>query len=168
VLSWLEKLETATEEPRRPDFEVSYPRYKSGEQEMAWLDQKLIFRSTQHGKIRSAIIDFISQILDVLQTEDVMIGHIKFLVGTPPRFSKISFTTADFFEKPVTIDWAELVPKIEVSSFPVLINARLSMKAEKFHSQVNWVINSISKDGSIIVECEEGSAYNPIMSMQRP
>jgi Ni2+-binding GTPase involved in maturation of urease and hydrogenase len=168
MLPWLDRLEKTDGEPNRPDFKVSYYRYMSGEQEMAWLDQKLFFRSTLPENIRPAIIKFIRHIHDGLQSEDVMIGHIKFLIGVPPLFVKISFTTADFMENSVNQNWIELIPNVEMTPFPVLINARLSMEAEEFHGQVNWVIESISNDGDIIVDCEEGSAYNPVMSMQRP
>jgi len=168
VLPWLETLEKETVEPSRPEFRVDYPRYKAGEQEMAWLDQKITLQSPAPGKIKPALITLMDQVLRGLQTENVPVAHIKFLISTSLQSKKISFTTADFFAQPLNNHWVESIPDVQSGALQVVLNARLSINAQDFHNKVNRVIDHVSRQSGVEIHCEEGSAYNPEMSMNKP
>lgn len=168
VLPWLNTLKKEVGEPIRPEFQVDYPRYKAGEQEMAWLDKKLTLKSAMPEEIRPALIEMINQLLSALQSEGIFVAHIKFLIGTSPQHIKISFTTADFLEQPVHTTWIDSIPDVQSGALTVVLNARLSMNAQVFHEKVNLVVKNIAGYAGINVDCEDGSAYNPEMSMNRP
>jgi G3E family GTPase len=168
VLPWLRALEREGIEPTRPEFKVDYPRYKAGEQEMAWLDQKLTFRSASPERLKPALIDMITQLLSGLQAEGVFVAHIKFLISTPNQKTKLSFTTADLFNHPLDSTWIESIPDVESGALDVMLNARLSMDAHGFHDQVNRIVTQVAHGAELEADCEEGSAYHPDMSMDRP
>jgi G3E family GTPase len=168
VLPWLETLEKESVEPSRPEFRVDYPRYKAGEQEMAWLDQKITLRSPSPRKTRPALIKMIDHLLRGLQTENVPVAHIKFLISTSSQSRKISFTTADFFAQPLNNDWVESIPDVQSGALQVVLNARLSINAQDFYNRVNRVINHVVRQTGVEIQYEEGSAYNPDMSMNKP
>jgi len=168
VLPWLKTLEREMVEPSRLEFYVDYPLYKAGEQEMAWLDQKLTLSSPVPEKISPAIIEMISMLLRRLQTEDVHVAHIKFLISTSSQKIKISFTTADFFTQPIDDKWIESIPKLQSGALQVMLNARLSMNAKEFHKIINGIVDHVASQTGVVVGREDGSFFNPEMSMDKP
>jgi len=165
---WLDALETQRPLNDRPVFVVDYPTYKSGENEMAWLDQKFTIESQAPEKIKPALIEWITILLAALQGEGVFVGHVKLLLSYPDEGTKLSFTTADFLEKPFSSHWHSLVPEVIINSISVMLNARVAMKAKDFSEIVENAVHLAAIFPQIQIRAEEGSSYNPEMSMNRP
>jgi len=168
VLPWIEVLKAKDSEPKSPDFSVDYPRYKAGEQEMAWLDQKLTFRSPDPEQIKAALTAIVDRLLSELQEGNVFVAHIKLLITSETQQSKISFTTADFFAKPMDRAWVDAIPDVSSDKLEVMLNARLSVDAQLFYDEVRWIVNQVTQAMNVVVDFKDGSAYNPVMSMSRP
>jgi len=168
VLPWLNALEKEEPVKNRPGFVVDYPIYKSGEREMAWFDHKIFFDAETPGKIKPALIELIKLLLAALQKEGVFVGHIKLLISYPEKCTKLSFTTADFLEKPFASHWVALVPDVSINSLSVMLNARVAMNANDFSEIVKNAVNQVALSPQINIRSEEGSSYNPEMSMNRP
>lgn len=168
VLPWLDALHNEKSSTDRPGFIVDYPTYKSGEKEMAWLDTKFTIESQAPDKIRPALIELIKFLLDTLQIEGIFVGHLKFLFIYQEASSKLSFTTADFLEKPFTPGWYTLIPESGGNSISVILNARVSMKADEFSMIVSNAIHQAAQTWQVKIRGKEGSSYNPEMSMIRP
>lgn len=144
ILPWLNLLENQSTWIERPGFSVDYPTYKSGEKEMAWLDQKFNLESQFPEKIRRTIVEFIHLLLAALQTEGVLVGHVKLLLSYPDEDLKLSFTTADFFENPLASHWQSLIPEVRATSMNVILNARVAMNAGDFSAIVNRIIHQLA------------------------
>ncbi len=161
---WHDVLENQRTLKDRPEFVVYYPTYKSGENEMAWLDQKFTIKSHAPEKIKPALIKLITFILSVLQGEGVFVGNVKLLLSYPDEGTKLSFTTADFLEKPFVSHWHTLVPEVSINS----LNARVAKNAKDFSEIVKNVVHQAATFPQIKIQTEEGTSYNPEMSMNRP
>ncbi len=168
VKPWLNSLSCQEPVKAQPGFVVDYSMYKGGEKEMAWFDQKLVINSVSPKAIKPAVINLITLLLASLQKEEVFIGHIKLFLSTSEGGTKISFTTADFLELPGLLKWKHSVPEVSSTSISVMLNARVAMKAEEFEKIVKHAVYQIGIDPQIHVHYEEGSSYNPQMSMNRP
>jgi hypothetical protein len=168
LLPWLDALEDQLALLNRPGFVVDYPKYKRGESEMAWLDQKFTIESLTPATIKPALIELIRLLLNSLQKEDAFVGHLKLMISFPEKGTKLSFTTADFLEKPFPSDWIESVPEVSICSLSVTLNARVAIVAAKFSEIVKNAVNQAALSSRIYIRSEEGSSYNPEMSMNRP
>ncbi len=168
VQPWLNGLIHQQPVKAQPGFLVDYPMYKGGEKEMAWFDQKFVINSLTPEAFKPALIKLITLLLASLQKEEVFIGHIKLFLSSAEGGTKISFTTADFLEQPGSLKWQHSVPEVSSTSLNVMLNARVAMKAEDFVKIVKHAIHALEVDPQIHVHYEEGSSYNPEMSMNRP
>jgi hypothetical protein len=74
----------------------------------------------------------INLLLVALQRKEVFVGHLKLLISFPGEGTKLSFTTADFLEKPFTSHWIASVPDVSVNSLSVTLNARMAINANHF------------------------------------
>ena len=168
ILPWLQALEHHVAGKLRPGFDVDYRIYKAGEQEMAWLDQKLIFEAEEPEKIRPAMISLVDRLMADLQAQEVFVAHIKLLVSAPGEVVKLSLTTADFLQKPAKTAWAALLPETRHNSLSVMLNARVSTSAPYFAELVKAAVGHVALTSQTDIYCEEGSSYNPVMSLDRP
>jgi G3E family GTPase len=168
ILPWLKALDNEEAVKNRLGFVVDYSMYKSGEKEMAWLDQKFLIESQVPEKIKPALIELINLLLVAIQREGVFVGHIKLLLSYPEEGTKLSFTSADFLEKPFAPHWIESVPDVNINSLSVMLNARVSMNADDFSEIVKNTVNQVALSPQIHIRSEEGTSYNPEMSMNRP
>jgi len=135
---------------------------------MAWLDQKLTFRSPDPEQIKAALTAIVDRLLSELQEGNVFVAHIKLLCTSAIQQSKISFTTADFFAKPMDRTWVDSIPDVNSDKLEVMLNARLSVDAQLFYDEVRWIVNQVTQAMNVVVDFEDGSAYNPVMSLSRP
>jgi len=110
----------------------------------------------------------INLLLVALQRKEVFVGHLKLLISFPGEETKLSFTTADFLEKPFTSHWIASVPDVSVNSLSVTLNARMAINANHFSEIVKNAITQAALSQKIHILSEEGSSYNPEMSMNRP
>lgn len=168
IQPWLNALENQMTLKDHPRLVVDYPTYKSGENEMAWLDQKFTIESHTPERIKPALIELIRLLLDSLQKENVFVGHLKLLISFPEEGTKLSFTTADFLAKPFPSDWIELIPDVSVYSLSVILNVRVAIVADKFSEFVKNAVNQVALSTQIYIRSEKGFSYNPEMSMNRP
>jgi len=168
VQPWLDILENQRALKNRPGFVVDYPTYKSGEKEMAWLDQKFTIESRFPQEIKLAIIELIKLLLDSLQKERVFVGHIKLFISYPEKGTKLSFSTADFLEKSFSSHWHALIPEVNINSISMLLNARVAMNAKDFSEIVEKAVHQVAILSQIHIRTDKGSSYNPGMSMNQP
>jgi hypothetical protein len=110
----------------------------------------------------------ITLLIAALQRERVFVGHVKLLLSYPDEGTKLSFTTADFLEKPFTSHWHTFVPEVSSNSISVMLNARVAMNAKNFSEIVENAVHQAAIFPQIKIRTEEGSSYHPEMSMNRP
>ena len=168
IKPWLDTLQNQRTLKNQPDFVVNYPTYKSGEKEMAWLDQKFTIESHFPENIKPALIELISLLLNSLQSELVYVGHIKLFISYPEVGTKLSFSTADFLEQPFSLHWHTLVPEVSTNSISVMLNARVAINAKDFSEIVEKAVHQVANLSQIHIRTEEGSSYNPEMSVNQP
>ncbi len=102
--SWLAALESASPEAGRPALEIDYQRYGSGERELAWLDERLLFEdsgglSSDGSRCRDAILAFVERLALGFLDAGLAIGHLKLQVSSPGGFErKIGLGSGDFLE----------------------------------------------------------------------
>ncbi len=168
VLAWLEALAKEPALRERPGFSVDYPIYKGGENEMAWLDQIFIVESQEPARIKPAVMQLIYRMLSAVREGGFPVGHIKFLISSSGVSRKISFTTADFLEDHFAHHWGDMIPEASEGSLTLMLNARLSMQAEDFSKIVENAVRQVEQSAQICIRIQEGSSYNPEMSMHRP
>jgi len=168
VLPWLQELEKEDEADLLRDFSVDYPRYKTGEKEMAWVDYQFTIESNTPELIKPALVEIIHSLLANLQRGHVFVGHIKFFFSSPEAGTKLSFTTADFLPPKISSDWAQNLPDVKEETLAVMLNARVGMTANEFLAVVEKAVHHSDLSPFIRIRIERGSAYNPEMSMDRP
>lgn len=168
TLAWLDVLNRTKSVNSRPGFDVDYPVYKGGEKEMAWLDYEFFLEADSGDRIRQALIDGIRFLLEAVQDENIMVGHVKFFFSDRGKGTKLSFTTADFLSKPVSPIGPAQIPEIFENSLLVMLNARVAENAETFAKIVDNVIQKVNASAQVRIQIEPGDSYNPEMSMNRP
>ncbi len=168
IQTWMNHLEKEPDWISRPGFTVDYPKYKDGEKEMAWLDQMLTIKSKSPEQSVRTLQEIIRFIIAAIMEKKIFVGHIKFLIGSGENRQKISFTTADFFQNAIPPLQVETLRSAVKTNLLFVVNARISMEAGEFLRLVTQAVGFSTRLTGSSVEIEEGSSYNPEMSMSHP
>jgi Ni2+-binding GTPase involved in maturation of urease and hydrogenase len=151
--AWLDWLNVHKLTPDGAMLNLDYERYASAEAGLAWLDET--WRLPHAGRAEwMAVLGGIQQ---ELQSRNVAIGHLKFLVCSGGQTIKISRTT---IPQP---GWLDVLADIPSGPGELLINARVEMPADQLHMLVQGVLNAYS----IGAECEGSDAFHPGLPQPR-
>lgn len=168
VIIWLNALEKQAANIPQPDFAVDYTLYKKGENDLSWLDHKLLIESPTPEKIKPVLIEMISLLLNEIQRKGIAVGNIKIFLSYPEQGTKLSFTTTDILEKNTLPNWKELLPEIKVNAVTVMLNARVYVQADEFKTIFKKAVDKASSFPQVRIQSEKGTSYNPLMSMDHP
>jgi hypothetical protein len=80
----------------------------------------------------------------------------------------LSITTADFLRRTLLPDWEALILDVNTNSLSVMLNVRLVIEASDFHAMAKNAVILVAHTPGIKIQCEEGTLYNPEMSMNQP
>jgi len=168
VIAWLDTLERSQTAGQQPDFLVDYKRYKKGENDLCWLDQKFTLESPTPQPIKPALVELISTLLEGIRKEGIAIGHLKFFLTYPGPGVKLSFATADLSNEEVLSRWKEMLPEVDENSLTVVVNARAYGQAADFKALLDAAVKRAAQMPGVTMRSEEGATYNPNMSLNCP
>lgn len=123
VIQWLDVLEKADFSSTLPSLVIDYEKYGTGEAMMAWLDEVLVIESINSsaaGATSWLMERFYRSILD----EQLMIGHLKFLLKAGGQEHKISYTHFG-------TNSDRSFSRIQTNQVNLLVNARIQGAASR-------------------------------------
>ena len=156
VVGWVAALDAGLAAPPETSLEIDYERYGAGEAELAWLDERVIFRGVS-GQSRAVVQAFISRLLAALEQQDLTIGHLKFHIRGGDSEVKISLPTLR------AGDWASELPAMEGAEVDLLVNARVEAQATLLHTLVDEVADSTAQAFDATCEISDVAAFHPAL-----
>jgi hypothetical protein len=152
ISSWLKAIENYKVE-KRSSLKIDYDIYGDGESKLAWLDKSITVITT-HGNAVDVVSQIITSIFNVIQSNRLIIGHLKFLVETETSKEKISFTT--------TSTGADVKLKKQETNFvKLLINARVQTNPEVLEKLVNEIIAHAETAFACTIASYRWSVFRP-------
>ena len=136
VCGWVDGLQAGKNPLPDRSLEIDYDRYGRGEARMAWLDETLVF-NVNEGDPREVVIDWLQFLMDSLKSDQIGIGHLKFVLQSGDATSKISFTGVE------QTGWQESVPEVPENEVRILVNARVETTAEKLREYFDASLHQI-------------------------
>ena len=156
VAGWVRALDAGLAAPPETSLDIDYERYGAGEAELAWLDERVVFRGVG-GRSRDVIRAFISRLLAALEQQALTIGHLKFHIRGGGTEVKLSFPTLR------AGDWESELPSMKGSEVELLINARVEAQATLLHALVDEVADSTAQALDVICELSDVAAFHPAL-----
>jgi G3E family GTPase len=144
---WLKQLQLNSVTP--PSLQINYDVYAEGEAKLAWLDEEIELYSSD-SKAELAAIILCQRIYQKIQTEQLPIGHLKFMLN---HAFKISYTAAS---KPIlpTTHQNSAIAKL-------LINARVQTAPENLQQIVGRAIAEIELEMNCKVLVISEAVFQP-------
>ena len=125
VEKWLQLVENGQGVIPEVGVEIDYARYGHGEAQLAWLDEVVTLRGM---KVQEGCKRLIHEVVDSLHSQQVAIGHLKFLLRSGDQVIKVSIVTLDDAEFDLALQ--PLAPE----EIQVIVNARVEMPASDLHA----------------------------------
>jgi len=154
IQSWLHSLNTFRQKQRK-SLDLDYHIYGSGEAELAWLDAQIEIHTTQTDAA-SCAISLINKIYSEIISQQLSIGHLKFLLDDGVHQKKISFTSIGNR----SILENELI-EFHAKKLKLLINARVQSSP----SQLEKIVTDAVRQLEIQTDCgiieNEMTAFKP-------
>ncbi|MBS1948992.1 MAG: hypothetical protein JST47_14615 [Bacteroidetes bacterium] len=149
VREWLYYLNTFSPKTRKP-LELDYHIYGAGEAALAWLDADVNIYTKEQCAV-GHVIALVNKIYSKINSLNLSIGHLKFLIDDGAHQKKISFTSVNHF-----------MLKYELMEFNsekinVLINARVQAAP----GQLEQIVKDTIKELELQPECD-ASANNMV------
>jgi len=153
ILKWLSSLNDFQLQSRK-SLDLDYDIYGGGEAELGWLDAEIEIYTIEQDAMNSGI-ELINKIYSQINSQQLSIGHLKFLMDDGKHLKKISFTTIN-------------QPSFENSSIEsdskkikVLINARVQADPDQLKEIVIDAIRELElRTGCKILMCKM-AAFKP-------
>ncbi len=137
----------------RDSLTIDYEVYGDGESKLAWLDKNITV-STDHNDAVFVTQKLIGSIIDQIQSQRIIIGHLKFLIDTQHSKQKVSVTTST-----TSRDF-----KLQISPtnlVKVLINARVETEPSVLEKVVEDVLTNIQRVYHCKVDHGSWSVFKP-------
>jgi len=152
IQQWLVSLEKPAF--RRKDvLDIDYQVYGKGEADLAWLDEEIDIQTDDLSAWKHAI-EFIDSLISQINSYEIPIGHLKFLLQGEGVSHKISFTT--IFDE----DWKKWVPDFEINSVQLMVNSRIETTPDVAKEIVKKGVVAISGAGVFVSENHK-QAFQP-------
>ena len=152
IQQWLASLEKPAF--RRKDvLDIDYQVYGKGEADLAWLDEEIDIQTDDLSAWKHAI-EFIDSLISQINSYEIPIGHLKFLLLGEGVSHKISFTT--IFDE----DWKKWVPDFEINSVQLMVNSRIETTPDVAKEIVKKGVVAISGAGVFVSENHK-QAFQP-------
>lgn len=158
---WFRNLKDWKNVVLNPAFHVDYSRYKAGEQELAWFDQRTVVHPAQPMESRQWVINFISRILLSIRKNNIPVAHLKFFLQSDQTNLKLSFTSLDLIAKGHITDWQRVISSELSGMLTLIVNARVETKSYLFKDLVKRAMDEASQTVCVRVETAGGTAYHP-------
>jgi GTP cyclohydrolase III len=151
VAQWMEVLNNYKAADTLQSLEIDYDVYGAGEASLAWLDQELEIRSTEHNALQETV-GLINNIYKNIREHHYPIGHLKFILNGD---KKISFTSAT--DPELTID----VTDKKIYSCSLLINARIQTGPEILAQLISDTIKETEVKFGNKISSQSISSFRP-------
>ncbi len=159
IAQWLDLIRSGKAAPLGQSLDMDYSRYGQGEQQLAWLDERIRL-SSQRSPLRETAIHIITTVMDALNGQQLPIGHVKFLLsGGGNRAVKVSFTA---LEQP---DWQESIPELPGGSLDILINGRVECSPLLLEQLVHSAVRSSALHNQVEYEILASEVFHPAEPM---
>ena len=154
ILNWLNVMETWQTPSHRSSLRIDYAQYTRGELSLAWMDETIVFTSTD-GSSKSAAYALTQMLYKKILAAGYPIGHLKFLLDDGTRQEKISYTTVN-----------RQLPRLasledNADHCSVLINARVQCSPEEVDGIVRSVLNDLKEKFSGNIQVLQSSHFRP-------
>ena len=152
ILSWLKSLEQF-DDFDHDSLTIDYEMYGEGESKLAWLDKEVTINTDDNDAV-FVTQKIIGSIVDQIQSQHIIIGHLKFLIETPNAKQKVSFTTTTT-SRDLNL---QLPPTNRVS---LLINARIETEPAVLEKIVEGVLSNIQPIYRCKIDHGNWSVFKP-------
>jgi len=175
--SWLAELDAASAGPSglgRERLELDYARYGAGEGELGWLDERLLIEdsgglSSDGGRCRQAVLDFVLAFAGGLSSARLPVGHLKVHVSAGAVECKLSLTSADFLQQGAAGGLAASLRSLVEAQLPqfsarratVAVNARVQVAPEELAALASAAAASARSSAGLEILEEDRSAFRP-------
>ena len=152
ILLWLKSLEQF-DDFDHDSLTIDYEMYGEGESKLAWLDKEITINTDDNDAVL-VTQKIIGSIVDQIQAQHIIIGHLKFLIETPNAKQKVSFTT--------TTTGRDLNLQLSpTNSVSLLINARIETEPSVLEKIVEGVLSNIQHIYQCKIDHGNWSVFKP-------
>jgi len=152
ILSWLKSLEQF-DDFDHDSLTIDYEMYGEGESKLAWLDKDVTINTDQNDAVL-VTQKLIGSIVDQIQAQHIIIGHLKFLVETSNAKQKVSFTS--------TTTGRDLNLQLSPTNcVSLLINARIETEPSVLEKIVEGVLSNIQHLYQCNIDHGKWSVFKP-------
>jgi len=154
ISSWLFVMENFNVSSERSSLEIDYEIYARGELSLAWLDETILFTSTD-GTATTAAFALTQLIYKQVLLAGYPVGHLKFLVDDGKTKAKISYTTIN-----------RRLPSMELmddfsDSTSLLVNARIQASPEDLDSVIRTALEVLNTNFSGSIKILQSACFKP-------
>lgn len=100
ISNWLEQVMQFKRTTKLASLDIDYDLYADGEAQLAWLDKSIQITS-QKPNAADIAVEIARAIQQAVKNEQLVTGHLKFIVESNQWQEKISYTTMDNHKEPV-------------------------------------------------------------------
>jgi Ni2+-binding GTPase involved in maturation of urease and hydrogenase len=153
--AWIKKLESFNQRALRSSLQIDYDVYARGEAQLAWLDQRIVVR-TSDGSAPDVATKLISGIFNLICEKNYLIGHLKYMVDDGRNKYKISYTSIqDQYQD------LKMLQLSRTNTIDLLINARIQSTPKQLSDIVFNTIDNILERGTCSIEVKKSSSFQP-------
>ena len=154
IEAWYALITEKNVDPTIESIEIDYSKYRQGETELAWLDQKVTIKAKQ-GNVYDGIIDLIAGIQQEIARHNAAIGHLKFMISTSSENIKISIPTIE--QK----GWRDELKRNQDTEARVLINARIQIHPDLLKKLVTSAVDDLAHNPEYEVVSQKMQVFKP-------
>ena len=149
IMQWLDIINKPAENNKPPSLNIDYEIYGAGEAMLAWLDAELRIYSNNNSA-KEIAFKLTQAIYNNIQSENLSIGHLKFLIDDN---IKISYTSTSQEQATTKFENA--------SSALVLMNVRIQTTPELLGELINSTIQQTETENNCTVVKESFTSFKP-------
>ncbi len=153
ISNWLEQVMQFKRTTKLSSLDIDYDLYANGEAQLAWLDKSIQITS-QKPNASSIAVEMARAIQEAIKNEQLVTGHLKFIVESNQWQEKISYTTMDNHEEPV-FD----IPSSHYCR--MLINARVQTEPAQLKKLVDTATRKVATAYNCTIKTEQLASFKP-------
>jgi Ni2+-binding GTPase involved in maturation of urease and hydrogenase len=155
IKNWLKNIDEVGPIQSLSALDIDYQRYGAGEQQLAWLDEKVTLKTT-NGKGKVAALTFLNSLMNEIEIHNISVGHIKVILKSENTDLKLSFVA---MRSP---GWQDEVPELTGTHINILLNARVEGEPDALREMVRNAIIATHKLEFVQVEESSLSSFKPV------
>jgi Ni2+-binding GTPase involved in maturation of urease and hydrogenase len=153
ISTWLETIEHFSLIVPRKSINIDYDLYADGEARLAWLDHDISIESDRSDAVRIGFA-IAREINAAIGRQEIVIGHLKFIIETGDWKQKLSFTNTD---KDQHVDYT--AP--DSNQCGVLINARVQTDPSTLKQMVDLELAKMADKYNCKIVSGSSSSFTP-------